>query len=60
MSLGTYQSNAEWARLWDFMTPLARIGTAMEIAQAVYFLVSDASSFTTGSNLIVDGGYCTW
>ena len=60
MSLGSYQTKPDWARTWHFMTPMDRIGTAMEIAQAVYFLVSDASSFTTGSNLLVDGGYCTW
>jgi NAD(P)-dependent dehydrogenase (short-subunit alcohol dehydrogenase family) len=60
MTLGSYHSNAEWARTWHFMTPMDRIGTPMEMAQAIYFLVSDASSFTTGSNLVVDGGYSVW
>ena len=37
--------------------PLGRIGECNEVAQAVYFLVSDASSFITGTLLPVDGGY---
>lgn len=37
--------------------PLGRIGTADEIAQAAVFLASDAASFITGSDLLVDGGY---
>ena len=37
-------------------TPLGRIGTAEEVAGVVAFLCSDAASYLTGQNLVVDGG----
>lgn len=37
-------------------TPLARMGTPADVAQAVAFLASDASGFITGAVLPVDGG----
>jgi NAD(P)-dependent dehydrogenase (short-subunit alcohol dehydrogenase family) len=41
---------------FDERIPLGRHGRADEVAQAVVFLASDMSSFTTGSLLMVDGG----
>jgi NAD(P)-dependent dehydrogenase (short-subunit alcohol dehydrogenase family) len=37
--------------------PLRRYGRPEEIAYAVIYFLSDASAWTTGSNLIVDGGF---
>ena len=38
-------------------TPMKRLGKADEVAQGVLFLASDESSFSTGSELVIDGGY---
>ena len=41
---------------WLENVPLKRLGTGEDIANATLFLVSDAASFITGANLIVDSG----
>jgi NAD(P)-dependent dehydrogenase (short-subunit alcohol dehydrogenase family) len=40
--------------------PIGRIGRPEEIAAAAAFLLSEDSSFMTGSDLLVDGGYSAW
>lgn len=52
--------NTEWYPTWLAMTPQKRVGEAEEIAQAIFYLASPGASFTTGSNLVVDGGYTSW
>jgi NAD(P)-dependent dehydrogenase (short-subunit alcohol dehydrogenase family) len=52
----TVTDDAERAELVE-MHPMARMGTVHEVAEAVVWLSSESSSFTTGAVLRVDGGF---
>ncbi|KAK1760886.1 L-xylulose reductase [Echria macrotheca] len=43
---------------WRDKIPMGREGETNELKGAYLYLASDASSYTTGTDLIVDGGYC--
>lgn len=44
--------------LWKSMIPMGRNGDAKELKGAYVYLCSDASTYTTGSDILIDGGYC--
>ena len=53
-------SNQELYADWLKFTPMGRVGEPREVANVVASLASEASSYFTGSNLVVDGGYTCW
>ncbi|EGN95332.1 hypothetical protein SERLA73DRAFT_77372 [Serpula lacrymans var. lacrymans S7.3] len=48
------------AQSWSDQNPLGRLGRPDELRGVVTWLASDASSFCTGSDIIVDGGHTAW
>lgn len=55
--LGSAQAGQDRLRSIGSTVPLGRMGTGDEIAKAAVFLASDDSSFVTGIELFVDGGF---
>lgn len=49
-------ANPDMKKMIDSMTPMGRMGTADEIAEAVVWLCSPAASFVTGHAMVIDGG----
>ena len=44
--------------MWKDKIPMGREGEAHELVGAYLYLASGAASYTTGTDIIVDGGYC--
>lgn len=51
-------ASGETKNIWRDKIPMGREGQVHELKGAYLYLASDASSYTTGTDLIVDGGYC--
>jgi NAD(P)-dependent dehydrogenase (short-subunit alcohol dehydrogenase family) len=47
-------------KLFEEQTPMQRMATVDEMVGPAVFLLSGASSFVTGVDLLVDGGFCCW
>ncbi|TIT84163.1 MAG: SDR family oxidoreductase, partial [Mesorhizobium sp.] len=54
---GVVENGREMLRSFGDAHPIGRIGRPEEVAEAIAFLASPASSFITGAQLFVDGGY---
>ena len=55
-NLGPGKIGEEWVKL----TPMGRLGEPFELKGLALFLASKASSFMTGTTIVIDGGYTCW
>jgi NAD(P)-dependent dehydrogenase (short-subunit alcohol dehydrogenase family) len=56
----TAHASATDRATWVSNTPMGRLGEPADLQGAVIYLASDASSYVTGHDLVVDGGYTIW
>lgn len=53
-------SNTELKHEWESKIPLGRMAETKEFVGSILYLATNASTYTTGENLVVDGGYQCW
>lgn len=52
--------NDVFSRKYSNLVPLNRMGDVSELQGALLFLASEASSYVSGQNIVVDGGFVAW
>ena len=58
---GVFNNQGEnFVENYNYRTPMGRMANAKEIANAVTFFASEESSYITGQNLAIDGGWTSW
>ena len=60
MTKGIFERGGEWVDTWMRMSPMKRPGEPDELKGLVLYLASDASTFTNGAAIPVDGAYTVW
>ena len=50
----------DFQKNYNYRTPMKRMAFAEEMAGAVLYLAGDSASYTTGQNIVIDGGYTSW
>ncbi|KAK0267278.1 hypothetical protein LTR35_016451 [Friedmanniomyces endolithicus] len=60
MVLKNFEDDPGLRKIWEENNMLGRISEMKEYRGAALFMLSDASSFMTGSHIIIDGGYTAW
>ena len=53
----TLSAPQEWQERWKDLSPTGRMGTPEELVSAVVYLASDSASYTTGSDIVIDGAF---
>jgi gluconate 5-dehydrogenase len=55
-----YEQMPHLKNVFESQVPMARLGEPWEIGPLALYLASDASSYMTGSVVVIDGGYTAW
>ncbi len=50
-------SAVQWIPTWESLTPIKRMGRPEELTAALVYLAGDGASFTTGTDLVIDGAF---
>lgn len=50
-------SSTQWIPIWETATPVKRLGRPEELTAALVYLAGDGASFTTGSDIVIDGAF---
>jgi NAD(P)-dependent dehydrogenase (short-subunit alcohol dehydrogenase family) len=45
---------------WMALVPMGRMAEVTDLQGAVVYLASESSDYMTGSDIVIDGGYCVW